>query len=160
MSLSTTSTHLLNTSRAYSESSLLPGNPPPSQGVYGRGWRCGTSSPMWQVPAHKPILLSSNLGAAAQKGWKGAHFGSLSAGQRVLIPSAPAAQAMQTGLWMKGYYNHWLLALTEDSSLLGANLYPSSLFPSLGNQVSLKLPSWCCWGLVLHLALWTQDIPP
>lgn len=34
--------------------------------------------------------------------------------------------------------------------LAGANLYPSSGFPSLGNQVSLKLLSQCCWGLVVH----------
>lgn len=162
MSLSTTSTHPWNTSRAYSEwgtSSPLHGWSLEilhhHRGFCGRGWRCGTTSPTRHIPVHKPTLPSSSLGAAAQKAWKCAHFVSFEWWSEGSIPSVPAAQAMQSELWMEGCYNHCLPALTEDSGLLGASLYPSSLFPSLGNQASLKLPSWCCWGLVVHLALWT-----
>lgn len=32
--------------------------------LYSRGWRCGTSSPVSQVPVHKSALLSSSLGVA------------------------------------------------------------------------------------------------
>lgn len=75
------------------------------------------------------------------------------------IPSIPAIPAIQSELWMKGYY-HYLLQAPEDTSLLGACLYPSSVFLPLGKGVPLKLPSSCCWGLVVPLALWTQDISP